>query len=68
MKTPIALVLILLPILLLVESKGDPQSESIVISHVTVIDVTNGQAKPDMTVVVTGDRISQIGDVEFESI
>ena len=62
MKIPIALVLILLPILLLVESKGDPQSDSIVISHVTVIDVTDGQAKPDMTVVIAGDRISQIGE------
>jgi hypothetical protein len=62
MKIPIALILILLPTLLLVQSKRDPQSESLVISHVTVIDVTDGQAKPDMTVVITGDRISEIGE------
>ena len=53
---------ILLPTLLLVQSKRDPQAESLVIPHVTVIDVTDGQAKPDMTVVITGDRISEIGE------
>lgn len=61
MKTRIALFLIL-PALLLAQSKGDRQSKSLVLTHVTVIDVTDGVAKPDMTVVITGDRISEVGE------
>jgi imidazolonepropionase-like amidohydrolase len=59
MKTRIALFLIL-PVLLLAQSKGDRQSKSLVLTHVTVIDVTGGVPKPDMSVVITGDRISQV--------
>jgi imidazolonepropionase-like amidohydrolase len=59
MKTRIALFLIL-PVLLLAQSKGDRQSKSLVLTHVTVIDVTGGTTKPNMTVVITGDRISQV--------
>jgi imidazolonepropionase-like amidohydrolase len=59
MKTRIALFLIL-PALLLAQSKGDRQSKSLVLTHVTVIDVTSGTTKPNMTVVITGDRISQV--------
>jgi imidazolonepropionase-like amidohydrolase len=61
MKTGIALFLIL-PALLLAQSKRDRQAESLVLSHVTVIDVTGGTLKPDMTVVITGDRISEVGE------
>ena len=59
MKTRIALFLIF-PALLLAQSKGDRQSKSLVLTHVTIIDVTGGVPKPDMTVVITGDRISQV--------
>jgi imidazolonepropionase-like amidohydrolase len=59
MKTRIALFLIL-PALLLAQSKGDRQPKSLVLTHVTVIDVTGGVTKPDLTVVITGDRISQV--------
>jgi imidazolonepropionase-like amidohydrolase len=59
MKTRIALFLIL-PALLLAQSKGDRQSKSVVLTHVTVIDVAGGTTKPNMTVVITGDRISQV--------
>jgi imidazolonepropionase-like amidohydrolase len=34
---------------------------SLAITHVTVIDTAGGTARPDMTVVVEGDRISQVG-------
>ncbi|HZF40936.1 MAG TPA: amidohydrolase family protein [Blastocatellia bacterium] len=61
MKTRIALFLIL-PALLLAQSKRDRQPEPLVLAHVTVIDVTGGAPKPDMTVVITGDRISEIGE------
>lgn len=35
---------------------------TLVIKHVTVIDATGDPAKPDQTVVVTGDRIAAIAD------
>lgn len=36
-------------------------AESVVFTNVTVIDVRDGVARPDMTVAVTGDRITSIG-------
>jgi hypothetical protein len=33
----------------------------LVLTHATVIDMTGGPAKPDVTVIVTGDRITQMG-------
>jgi imidazolonepropionase-like amidohydrolase len=36
-------------------------SQSLVLSHVTVIDATGAPAQPDMTVVLTGGRIAEIG-------
>lgn len=61
MRTRIALFLIL-PVLLLAPSKGDRKPESLVLAHVTVIDVAGGVTEPDMTVVITGDRISEVGE------
>jgi hypothetical protein len=60
MKTRIALFL-LLPALLLAQSNGSRQPTPLVLAHVTVIDVAGGPSKPDMTVVIRGDRISDIG-------
>jgi len=60
MKTRIALFL-LLPALLLAQSNGNRQPALLVLAHVTVIDVAGGPPKPDMTVVIKGDRISDIG-------
>lgn len=37
------------------------QSQPVAITHVTVIDATGAPAQPNMTVVITGDRITQIG-------
>jgi len=37
------------------------QPKSLVINRVTVIDATGAEAKSDMTVVITGDRITTIG-------
>ncbi len=36
-------------------------SKVLVFTHVTVIDATGAPAKPDMTVVITGDRIAALG-------
>jgi imidazolonepropionase-like amidohydrolase len=33
----------------------------LVLTHVTLIDMTSAAAKPDMTVIVSGDRILQVG-------
>ena len=43
-------------------SSGDESAaHALVIAHVTVIDVVNGQALPNMNVVVEGERIKQVG-------
>lgn len=38
-----------------------PHPDALVIAHVTVIDATGAAAMPDMTVVISGDRIIKIG-------
>src|SRR5690349_7734169 len=53
------LVLTALPICLFAQSH---HNETIIaFAHVTIIDVAAGSAHPDMTVVITGNRISKIG-------
>jgi imidazolonepropionase-like amidohydrolase len=34
---------------------------ALVLTHITIIDATGASAKPDMTAVITGERITQIG-------
>ncbi len=36
-------------------------SQSLVLTHVTVIDMTGAPPKPNMTVVMTGNRIAVLG-------
>jgi imidazolonepropionase-like amidohydrolase len=57
MKTVIAVFLLALPALLPTASAA----ESLVLAHVTVIDVDGGTAKPNETVVITGNRIADVG-------
>ena len=47
------------PNLSLILQKPDATSEPPVFTGVTVIDATGAPAKPDMTVVITGDRNTQ---------
>lgn len=62
MRKILALLLtILLPILLVAQT--NPGNRSLVLSHVTIIDMTGALPQPDMTVVITGNRISDIGKV-----
>ncbi len=42
-------------------AKPQPKPVSLVFTHVTVIDATGAAAKPDLTVVITGERITEIG-------
>lgn len=60
MKTWIALLLIL-PALLLAQSNDSRQPAPLVLAHVTIVDVTGGPSRADMTVVIRGDRIAEIG-------
>jgi cytosine/adenosine deaminase-related metal-dependent hydrolase len=53
--------LLWLPAVLMTQVSLRSQSPSLVLTHVTVIDATGAPAKPDMTVIVTGDRIVGIG-------
>ena len=55
------LALLLLPPDILAQTQTTPPPNSIAITGVTVIDATGARPKPDMTVVIVGDRISQIG-------
>jgi hypothetical protein len=66
MKLRIVLLLIL-PLLILARAQPDRPPAPIAFTHVTIIDVTGGQARRDMTVVVTGDRISAIGDSKLSA-
>jgi hypothetical protein len=50
------LLLVTLPSLVSAQAKQNPQSIPLVFTHVTVIDATGAPAKPDMALVVVGDR------------
>ncbi len=49
-----------LALLLLSAAPGPSTSTPVAITHVTVVDTTGGPARPDMTVVVEGNRITQV--------
>jgi len=61
MKLRIVLLLIL-SVLLFARAKPNGTPASIVFTHATIIDVTGSPPRRDATVVITGDRISAIGD------
>jgi imidazolonepropionase-like amidohydrolase len=52
---------ILLPAVLVAQTNSTAQSQPIVFTHATVIDMTGSPPKSDMTVVVQGERIVEIG-------
>src|SRR5262247_3982711 len=60
--------LLLAPALLLAGGRTDPQQKALVLTHLTIIDVTGGAPKPDMTVVITGDHITDIGEASKVSV
>ena len=44
-----------------VQARQSTQPKSLVLTHVTVIDATGAPARREMTVVITGDRITELG-------
>src|SRR5256714_4891305 len=55
------LLITLLPTLFVAQTESISQSELLVFNHVTVIDMTGAPPKPDMTVVIAGNRITALG-------
>lgn len=47
--------------LLVTEEQSQSQYTSLAFTHVSVIDATGARIKPDMTVLITGDRIIELG-------
>jgi hypothetical protein len=60
--------LLLLSTLLLAGGRPDPQQKALVLTHLTIIDVTGGPPKPDMTVVITGAHITDLGEASKVSV
>jgi len=60
MRTIIALLLLIAPPALS-QAMRIAASKALVLTHVTVIDATGAPAQPDMTVVISGDRITALG-------
>ena len=63
---PILIALLVVPVLLL--AHPDRTQTPTALTHVTVIDVAGGSPRRDTTVVITGDRISAIGDSANTSV
>lgn len=55
------LLTILLPSLVVAQTKAVTQTQPLVFTHVTVIDATGAPSMPDMTVIIKGDRITKVG-------
>jgi imidazolonepropionase-like amidohydrolase len=53
--------LLLLPVSALTQTNQKPQSKPLVLTHVTVIDTKGAPSQPDMTVIITGDRVTNLG-------
>jgi hypothetical protein len=60
--------LLLLSTLLLAGGKADPEQKALVLRGLTIIDVTGGPPKPDMTVVITGAKITDLGEAGKVSV
>ena len=58
------LLLLMLPVRLLAQQQQTSQTKSVAFTHVTVIDMTGAPPRLNMTVVITGDRISAIESTE----
>ena len=66
--TKIITFLLLLSTLPLVGGRTDTQQKALVLTHVTIIDITGGPPKPDMTVVITGNQITDLGEAGKVSV
>jgi imidazolonepropionase-like amidohydrolase len=66
--TKIIAILLLLSALPLVGWRTDAQQKALVLTHLTIIDITGGPPKPDMTVVVIGNQITDLGEAGKVSV
>ncbi len=64
MRKARALLFLIIIALLFAQSKQAAAPRPLVITHITIINVTGAQVQPDMTVVIAGDRIAEIGKTE----
>ena len=61
MKKILVVLLLLLPAPSLAQANENSKPQAIVFAHATIIDMTGAAARPDMSVVIVGDRITEIG-------
>src|SRR5215471_11393193 len=63
MKTISALLLLFAtnPILVHAQTKQEPQRAPVVFTHVAVIDTAKSSVQQDMTVVISGDHVAEVG-------
>ena len=62
MRKRLTLLFLLWPLFSLAHQQThNPKPRPLALTHVTVIDTTGAPAKPDMTVVIVGDRIAAVG-------
>lgn len=64
MKRIIVFLIFIFPALMLAQAGSKTNRPPLVFTHVTVIDATGSAPKPDMTVVIIGERIKAIGKSE----
>ncbi len=66
MKNALLFLLVcLLPLEVFGRQEAGSGQTALVFTHVTVIDATGAPAKPDMTVVIKGGRISALGKTAY---
>lgn len=59
-RAVLLLLIVVMPTLLVAQVKHVP-NRPVVLRNVTLIDMTDDRPKPNMTVVISGDRITEIG-------
>ncbi|HXI92348.1 MAG TPA: amidohydrolase family protein [Blastocatellia bacterium] len=64
MRSILGLLLCVLPLAQPPHPAQNSQPKQLVLTHVTVIDATGAPANSDMTVVITGDRITELGKTQ----
>ncbi len=55
------LLIMILPMLVIAQNKPAAQNRPLVFRNVTLIDMRSEQPKPNMTVLISGNRIAKIG-------
>ena len=62
MRRVVVLLLITLsPVLAVAQTRQMPRPQPLIFTHANIIDVAGAKLRPDMTVVIVGDRITAIG-------